>query len=425
MSPTEDPIERAFRPLRTPQEPTTGEIRAVRLRAERPAATRLRRARPAIAVVALVAAAVAVGSAFDRGQPGTFVGEAGARELLRAAADASRGDAMPSGWRWSRSTHVDRMVLFGRPCATCAEERAVVESRSQRDQWTGAGGETYVRSVRFPTRVLENDALARAGGGLSSERDTTKRIDTFWWPAIGGTAPGSVGLGLGEPGAIGDPTNVPADPGALVRWVTDVLDNQRRAVVEQMNAVSGRNDPVPSGPLASQAVSAGLLDLAVAAPIAAPQRAAALNALADQPGVRVVATPPTFRGDDHVAIRLTSAPGTRTSTAQTRTVVFDRTTHQIVGDYMAQGLSKGGSASRPTISFGGTQRFRMAAGSGIRASYDGPVAVAGPGIGPDGARLLNPAETRRNGQVVANGAAGIRPRPGTGSQGGKHGRGGR
>lgn len=414
MSPTEDPIERAFQPLRNPHEPTTGEIRAVRLQAERPAATPLRRARPAIAVVALaaVAVAVAVGSAVDRGQPGTFVGEAGAREVLRAAAEATRGDAMPSGWRWSRSTSVDRMVLFGRPCATCPEERAVVESRSQRDTWTGAGGETYVRHVRFPTRVLENDSLVRAGGGLRSGPDADGRRDVFWWPASGDPAPGAVGMGLGEPGVIGDPANVPADPVALVEWVADVLGAQRRAVVEQMNAVSGRNDPVPSGPLGSRAVSAGLLDLAVAAPIAAPQRAAALNALADQPGVAVVATPSAYRADGRVAIRLTPAPGTRTTTAQTRTVVFDRTSYRIVGDYMAQALPRGGAASRPTIGFGGTQRFRMAAGSGIRSSYDEPVAVAGPGVAPDGARLLDPAEARKNGQVVANRRVEVGPRRG-------------
>lgn len=368
--------------------------------------------RPLLVAAGLVIAiAVTLGVAIDRGQPGTFVGEAGARELLRAAADATRGDEMPAGWRWSRATNVDRMVLFGRRCATCPEERTVVESRSQRDQWTGAGGETYVRSVRFPTRVLENDALARAGGGLTSERDTTERTDAFWWPAGDGTGAGTIGLGLGEPGAIGDPAKVPSDPDALVGWVADVLDAQRRAVLERVNAASRKKVPVPSEPPGSRAVSAGLLDLAVAAPLAAPQRAAALNALADQPGVEVVATPSAYRGDDHVAIRLTPTPGNRTTTAQVRTVVFDRTTHQIVGDYMAQALSRSGSESRPTISLDGTQRFRMAAGSGIRAAYDGPVAVAGPGVGPDGTRLLDPAEARKNVQVVESGPVGRRAQP--------------
>lgn len=375
-------------------------------RALRPAVGR----RPLLVVAGLVAAvAVAVGIAIDRGQPGTFVGEAGARELLRAAADATRGDEMPTGWRWSRTTSVDRMVLFGRPCATCPEERVVVESRSRHDQWTGAGGETYVRYVRFPARALENDALARSGGGLRSERDTTERVDTFWWPASGDTVPGTIGLGLREPGAIGDPAKVPSDPEMLVRWVAGILEAQRRAVLARVRPASGKAVAVPSEPLGSRAISAGLLDLAVSAPLAAPQRAAALNALADQPGVAVVATPPAFRGDDHVAIRLTPTPGNRTTTAQVRTVVFDRTTHQIVGDYMAQALRRSGSASKPTISFGGTQRFRMAAGSGIRASYDGPVAVAGPGVDPDGARLLDPDEARKNGQVVANGAVGRGP----------------
>lgn len=372
---------------------------ALEHRALRPAVGR----RPLlVAAGLLVAIAVAVGAVLDRGQSGTFVGEAGARDLLRAAADASQGEAIPSGWRWSRSTSVDRTVLFGRPCATCPEERAVVESRLQRDTWSGADGEAYVRQVSFPTRVLENGALARAGGGLRSERDVKQRVDAFWWPPRSDADPG-VGPGLGGPGAIRDPSTVPAEPEAIVRWVRATLEAQRRAMVARMNAVSGRNHPVPFEPLDDRAVSGGLLELATSAPISAPQRAAALNALAERPGVEVVPTPSVFRGDDHVAIRLTSVPGSRTTTAQRQTVVFDRKTHRIVGDYMAQAVRTSGPADRPSIGFGGTQRFRMAAGSGIRATYDGPVAVAGPGVGPDGAQLLDPADARKNGEVGENG----------------------
>src|SRR5690606_25523010 len=67
-------------------------------RALRPAVGR----RPLLVAAGLVAAvAVVLGIAIDRGQPGTFVGEAGAREVLRAAADATRGDEVPTGWWWT------------------------------------------------------------------------------------------------------------------------------------------------------------------------------------------------------------------------------------------------------------------------------------------------------------------------------------
>lgn len=410
-----DPIERAFAALREPTTVTDAAVARVRATADvgrtpafRPGPGRGR----AVLVLAGVAVcgAVVAGTVIDRGAHGTFVGEAGARELLRAAASASRGDADAGGWRFSRTTTVDRMVVSGQACETCPEERAVTESRGTRDVWSGPGGETYGRYVRYPTRALENERLLRVGGGLGSKRDTKPFVTLFAWPeAAGKTGEVTGGASLREPGAIGDPALIPSEAEPLVRWVADRLKALRSATYQRLNATRGRRLPVGGGTPGAAAINDGLVDLILSAQVDGSQRAAALDALAERPGVDTVETPKAFRGPDRVTVRINPEPSTRTGTGRlsSRVVIFDRRTHRVVGESIEQPfIATSRRTAKPTISFGGGPRFRMQRGSGVEIHHEAPVGVAGPGLDPNGRRLLDPTRPRKR---SGNGADRLQP----------------
>lgn len=386
MSPTDDPIERVFLPLRTPHEPTADEIRVVRRQAERSASTPLRRARPAIAVVSLVAVAVAVAvaSAVDRGQPGTFVGEAGAQEVLRAAADAAEHGPPPGGWSLSRETTVDRMVVRGRACDGCPVERATVESGGVHEIWSGPGGETYTRYVRRPSVAVENSRWLRTIGALDPPPARARR--SVGQHVLPGDADRSVGS-LAQPGAFPDPSAVPVPRASLIRWLRHHIDVADTAM---MTRATKGGPKLPRRRPNDADVNGGLADVALSHQLGGEQRAAAFAALADRPGIEVVPSPPAFASPDRISVRIGEG-GSLGAVAPriARILTFDRSTHRVVSTSIEQPLT-----DRARISFGRGPRFTMLPGSGVETRYEAPVTVAGPGLGPDGHRILELDDTR-------------------------------
>lgn len=397
MSPTDDPIERAFRPLRTPSDPTPAQVDAVRRQAERPMSTTLRRARPAIALVGLaaVAVAVAVGSAVDRGQPGTFVGEAGAREVLRAAADATRGDAMPTGWQWTRTVTVERRTLEGSRCKGCPTERGVYERSFTDDVWTGDRGEAYRFSTGSAPRAVENEPLLRTTGLL--DVPPADRPDVgMHVPAARSKRPGDA-TALGMPGWIDDPSAVPSSAASIVRWARARVTAQDRAWRKRAREGGGQ---MRSGQTRNERVASTLVDLATSPQLSGAQKAAAFEALASLAVVTVEEVPSAFADPQRVAVRIAGARTDAPVSAIDRVVVFDRTSFRVV----AEQIEEGGDGSADSVIVAGKQRFTMINGGAVgEQRYAAPVPVAAPGLDGSGKRLVDVSkatEVTRDGRLT-------------------------
>lgn len=396
MSLTDDPIGRAFSPLRTPHEPTADEVRAVRRRAERPGKTPLRRARPAIVVVAMgaIAVAVAVGTAVDRGQPGTFVGEAGAREVLLAAADATRGDAMPTGWQWARTVTVNRWTAEGRRCETCDVERGTVEHSTTQDVWVGDRGEAYsVVTVNAP-RAIENGPLMRAAGLFRSAGEHSD--PALHLPPVSANRPIEA-ASLGTVGWIADPPAVPSDPAKIVRWTEQQLAAQDRG--RELQVREGQRE-IGAGETRDERMASTLVDLATSPQLSGAQKAAAFEALASLAVVTVEEVPSAFADPQRVAVRIAGARTDAPVSAIDRVVVFDRTSFRVV----AEQIEEGGDGSADSVIVAGKQRFTMINGGAVgEQRYAAPVPVAAPGLDGSGKRLVDVSkatEVTRDGRLT-------------------------
>ncbi len=397
-----DPLDDLFAPLRRPVDPSPTTLDQVR----RSAIERTRRRRLTAAgsvATALVVSALAL-VAIDRGQPGTFVGEAGAREVLRAAADATRGDELATGWRWSRTTSVQRMVLEGRRCRGCPTERATIESRGAQDVWTAPDGETYWTGSGQGPVAVENEPLLRAAGlGDQVDRSPSGRGPTgMHVPAAvdGDDAEGAAGLGM--PGWISRPTTVPTEQRALVRWVRGRIAAQDRAWRKQARE-PGRGT-MGSTITGGERVAAVLVDLATSPQLSGRQQAAAFEALATLADVRVSPVPAPFSASRHVAVRIAGGSADRTTpfARPDRVVLFDRENFRVV----AEQTDDRGRDPGATFVFGGrkgAERLKRVSGGTDDVRYVPPVPVAAPGLDDDGRVLLDVDDVQelgRDGQPV-------------------------
>lgn len=350
-------------------------------------------------VVAGLAGAVALGTAIDRGQPGTFVGEAGARELLRASADAAAGDEMPTGWRWTRTVTVERRTVGGKRCRACPTERGVVEQTFVDDVWTGDGGEAYRFSTGKRPRAIENAPLLRAGGLLSAPRSGSADRGTHVPPVPPGT-PSVDAAGLGLPGWIADPPAVPSDPNGIAHWARLRIAAQDRAWRKRARAGQGR---MVSGQARDERVASTLIDLATSPQLSGPQKASAFEALASLARVTGEAVPPAFAGRQRVAVRIAGGRAGKVSPfpRPDRIVVFDRARFRVVAEQM----DDRGRPVKATVVFSGpkaTRRMRMIGGGSGERRYLAPVSVRAPGLDGRGRRRFDvsaPIEVARDGRA--------------------------
>lgn len=362
-------------------------------RALRPAVSR----RPLLVVAGLVVAiAAVVGIAVDRGQPGTFVGEAGAREVLRAAADATRGDEMPAGWQWAQTTTVERRTLEGKRCKSCPTERAVFEQSFTEDVWIGERGEAYRFGSGGTPRAVENEPLMRATGML--DMPPARRPDEGMHVPPARNKRDAAALGM--PGWVDDPVAVPSEPNRIAQWARTRVTAQARAWRRQAREGRGR---MSSSQSQDERVASTLVDLATSAQLSGPQKAAAFEALASLAAVTVDAVPSTFADPQRVAVRVAGGRSRKTHPLPRpdRIIVFDRTSFRVVAEQMED---RSGSA-RATVVFVGPKktagRMRMIGGVSGERRYAAPVSVAGPGLDGDGRRLFDvsaPREMGRDGQ---------------------------
>lgn len=428
-----DPLEELFAPLRTPGEEDPARVDAVRRAARsgpRPMGAALRasaawRPRTAVAVGTAVVLAGGVVAAIDRGRPGTFVDEADAAAVLRAAADASRGAVAGDGWRYGPVTEVSRATIEGRRCADCPVETATLETRSVESIWTGPGGDAYRAEDAGTRRAVENEPLLRAVGALEGPTTAQREVRRRGVHVRGAEAddPRYGRTLFWLPGGIGDPEAVPEDAAAMVGWVRARLAHDL-AADDELGAA--RPDPAPlvreDEPLADRrrtaepsdaAIDDALMGLAVSPQLDGPQRAAALDALADRDAAEVVPVPAPFAAPDRLAIRLALAVrgGTATTTTATTateerapadavsgvTLVFDRESRQPVARITSVGdgvASLSYRRGRPAV------RLRSVS---VETQFVAPVAVAAPGVDAAGRRLLDPAaaeELHRDGSSV-------------------------
>jgi hypothetical protein len=389
MPESPDPVREAFGPLRRPISATDGEVARVRA-----AAGRARRPRPrrrlavGLGAATVIAASAAAITLVDRGHPGTFVGEAGARELLRAAADAARDDPAPRGWRLRTTTRVRREAFEGRRCSGCRVERAVLETTSEERLWSGPRGETYTSRSAGRPRALENAPLLEYVGAL----EPPPGPGAFPGEHVVAAAPGTAGGDLvGRPGTIADPSAVPRRAGPLLRWAAR---QQRESWEEQKRQAARRGGGIGSAISMSTRISYGLIDLSTAPELAGAQRAAAFEALADRPGVTAVPAPALFASPGRVAVRIAASSGDggqeefRMMPVADRVIVFDRSTHRVV----AEAAQPTREDPRASFEFGSGKRrksLRMVAGGGGETRYGTPVDVPGPGLDAHGHRLLD------------------------------------
>ncbi|MEV4422915.1 hypothetical protein AB0L40_23490 [Patulibacter sp. NPDC049589] len=421
--PERDDLHDLFAPLRTETTASAAELARVRAAAAAPAPRSRRRwvlSGSTVVVAAGVAAVLVL--AIDRSHPGTFVGEAGARELLRAAADATRDEPAQDGWRWTTTVRVQRMALVARRCRTCPVERSLLETRSTHEQWNGPRGEAYATDRQDPPRAIENEPLLRAHHALDVSTRPREFGGTHVVPAAPGADDAGSLVGLSSPGGIADPSAVPDGPRALVRWVGDRLHAQDRA----QRALAKDRGIVGFSTISwATRISYALVDVATSPQLSGAQQAAAFEALADRPAVTAVRAPAAFASPDRVAVRIAArTPAGREDlrmpfTAD-RVIVFDRGTHRVI----AEEMQPTPGAPRARFSFGeGRHRgtMELAAGGGGETRYGDPVAVPGPGLDADGHRrmaLTGLLELDRDGQGRVSGPRGTGDAAGRGRRGG-------
>lgn len=413
MRESDDDLRRLFAPLQVPTVPTDDEVRRVRRAAEaprpdpRPSRPRRPRRRLLTAGATVMAAGLATAvivTAVDRGSPGVFTGEAGARELLRSAADATRDDPTLKGWTLQTTTFVQRTPVEGRRCATCEVERGVLETRNVSRSWTGARGESYFQGGRIATDAAENEALLRATGALepAPTSDDLPTTNLHYLPATGD--PDEPDLDLFLPGAIVDPTTVPDTAAGVVDWLEARLRKQDALAVKNGDLEPGE---VPPMGRVQDRVGAELVSFAVSPNLGGRQRAAAFDALAALPGVSVAPVPDALASDGRVGIRVpqpiagaSGAPEGVSAPQTSPLVVFDRDTRRIVsvlsddaGPEVGTELSDGEDGAT----------LRVLRGAAAETRYTTPVAVTGPGLDEDGDRKLRPGDAGdagRNGEVL-------------------------
>lgn len=353
-----------------------------------------------VLVVAGLAGAVALGTAIDRGQPGTSVGEAEARSLLSASADAA-GDGTPTGWRWTRTVTVERRTVEGERCRACPTERGVVEQTFVEDVWTGDGGEAYRFSTGKRPRAIENAPLLRAGGLLAAPRSGTADRGVHVPPVPPGALSGDA-AGLGLPGWVADPPAVPSDPNGTAHWARVRIAAQDRAWRKRARAGQGR---MASGQARDERVAATLVDLATSPQLSGSQKASAFEALASLTSVTADAVPPAFAGRHRVAVRIAGGRAGKASPfpRPDRIVVFDRARFRVV----AEQIDDRERPVKATVVFSGpkaTRRMRMISGGSGERRYLAPVSVAAPGLDAHGRRRFDvsaPIEVARDGRGVA------------------------
>lgn len=400
----DDDLRAAFAPLRARTTPSESDVARARRAASDGTASGTRRtaaARDTVALprrrwllggtgaVAAAGLAILAAAVVDSSHPGTFVGEAGAKELLLAAADATRDEPAPDGWRHSTVQRVQRLALEGRRCRTCATERAILETRSTEERWDGPRGEAYSVARAAAPRAIENEPLLRAKHAL----DAPRRPRTFPGLHVAAARPGAHEnegpLGLGGPGGLADPTAVPGDPDRLVRWASDRIAAIDRALRRaEARGGGGSSFSISRG----TRVSFVLVDVATSPQLSGAQRAAAFEALAGRPRVAAVPPPAPFASAERVAVRIASAPpaGRRVDReampVPDRVVVFDRGSHRIVAE---ESRTVGDQRASFQFGEGRTRRLmRLVAGGGAETRYDEPVDVAGPGVDAAGRRTL-------------------------------------
>lgn len=396
----DDALRELFAPLRDPQSVDDGQVQEVLVAAARPvgpARRRPRRRRLALAAIsgaiAVTASAIAI-TAVDQGHPGTFVSQASARELLAAAADATRDDPAPTGWRWLRTVVVSRRTVEGRPCHGCAVERGVVEEEMVTDVWSGPRGESYRFGTRGRPRAIENAELLETAGVLEEPSGADDHVGTHFPPLTKETSSVAIDADFGQgAGVIRDPQTVPDTPGALVRWVRARLERRDRAWAEQLK---GTRSSRTSGYTRATDVSSALIDLATSLQLSGRQQAAAFEALAETPRATVVELSPLLAGPNRVGVQI---PRERKKSAtrypnDNRVIVFDGASHRVVAEQQQVRRDEEPYAI-PFVNRDGLPFTELVDGS--RASetrYSPAVGVAGPGLDAEGTRLRDITRTR-------------------------------
>lgn len=388
MPESPDPVRAAFGPLRQTTAVSPEDVARVRLAAHAPRRTRTRVVVGLGAAMTVLAASAASVVLVDRGHPGTFVGQAGARELLRAAAAAARDDRAPRGWRLRTTVRVERQAFEGRRCATCSTDDAVLETTADERLWSGPRGETYTLYGQRTPRAIENAPLLRYVGALDPPKAGSVVNGAHVVPAGGGDTGSDL---VGRPGTIADPSIVPDRPEALLRWAAR---RQRAAWRQQKQQAARQGGMIGSAISMTTRISYSLIDLATAPELSGRQHAAAFEALADRPDVTAVPAPKAFASAGRVAIRIAAVAGKhgaeemRAMPVADRVIVFDRTTHRVV----AEAAQPTREDPRAIFQFGtGRHRrsLRLVAGGGGETRYGSPVDVAGPGLDTDGRRILD------------------------------------
>jgi hypothetical protein len=410
--PVQDPADRVddafrdlFSPLRTPVEASDEQLRAVRADAQRGApgaATAPRGPEAAVprgggarrlvlsgagglAVIAIAAGAVI---AVDGGRPGTFVGEADAQQVLRAAADASRDDPAPEGWRLGTTVWSSRSAYVGRRCSTCATERGVLEDRRVSTTWSGPRGELYV-SVDFePARAVENEPLLQKVG-LVGRRLTPGGAVHLRSLTEGPLAASVLEDLYGIRKTLADPAAVPDEPEALLRWVRERrAEAHRESAAQRAHRLAHDEHPVESD---ETAIAWDLVDVATSTQLSGRQQAAAFDALSTRPGVTVVPTSAALAAPGRVTVRIAAVAGEGADVPDPseldRFVVFDGGTHRVVGEFHPAKL-RGLSNAPARVGDDGARVELQIGTAGGETVYEGPVDVSGPGLDGDGRRLL-------------------------------------
>jgi hypothetical protein len=393
-----------FAPLRTSAEAPEDAVRRVRAAAGVPGRGR----RPLIAgtgVAAALAATALVVVVIDSSQPGTFVGVASARDVLQAAADATRDDPAPVGWSWTTDVRVERQALEGRPCGGCAVERAVLQTTRVEEFWSGPRGETYTGPGTTATAAIENEPVLRRAGALDppagpkdGEPQGFHRL-----PAPAGVDDEDEPQDFGLRGGLINPEKVPDRPHALVRWLSDHIAAASEA---QQRLVRRQGSRIVSAISRSTRVNYGLIDLSVSPQLSGPQRAAAFEALSTRRGVTLTKVPAFTAAPDRVAVRVTAEPGDDAEfhalPIAGRIIVFDRSTHRVVAE--ARKPSSKNPNARLSFGSGATRRsLRMVAGGGGETRYGTPVSVGAPGFDDEGRQRLKLdrlLEMQRDGRAV-------------------------
>lgn len=389
----DDALRELFAPLREPEPVDDGRVQDVLAAAALPTGPARRRPRRRRLMLVGISGAIAVVAstititAVDQGHPGTFLGQAGARELLTAAADATRADPAPTGWRWLQKVLVVRRTLEGRPCPECAVERGVVEDETVVDLWSGPRGESYVTSAARPPRAIENPDLLQVAGVLEDRSGATDE-GVHFLPLTKQTSSIEVDASFGEDTMQLDPQVVPETPKALLRWVRARLERRDRAWAVQKQ---GTRSYMTSSYTRATEVSSALIELATSLQLSGRQQAAAFEALAETPGATVVDLPPELSAPDRVGVQISAEFEDKAIRfpVENRVIVFDRASHRVVAEQRRTRNDEPQFTMPFTNGMGQRFRWLVDAGTGSETRYSRVADVPGPGLDAAGVQLFD------------------------------------